>query len=124
MKLNTSSKQDIIPINWEMRGDWMIASTIYRQKSYAIQAKIYTENCYQAIRGGKVLKLWIKCNNTNKVIFEYDRGFNIGNLESIESGVVKKILNTIETIASEMTGTIKFGYNKDWLEALKRCKTE
>lgn len=112
--------RQIIPLNWEMRGDLMIASTIYRNKSYAIQAKLHTDNSYQGILGGKILKLWIKRNNTNKVVFDYDRGFNVGNLESIESGVVKKIINTIETMASEMTGTTQFWYKGEWIEALKK----
>ena len=109
-----------IPLTWEMRGDWMIASCMYNKKGYAVQAKLHSDNAYQGIKGGKIIKLWVKDHRANAVIFDYDRGFNIGKLEDVDSGLIKKLVCTIEQLASEMTNTPAFRFSSDWYETAKK----
>ena len=116
----TADKRQIIPLTWEMRDDWIIGSCQYNRRYYAVQAKLHMDNAYQGIKGGKIIKLWVKDHRANAVIFDYDRGFSIGKLEDVDTGLIKKLVYTIEHLASEMTHTEMFRFSSDWYETAKK----
>lgn len=102
--------------------NWITAMTVYRNREYLIKAKVfYTDaipsNTPYGVKGGKMYKLWIKNVTEDKVIFDYDRGFNIGTKATVEKGVVGRIITELEVMLS--TGSAvsfrPFGYFDNWI---------
>lgn len=104
--------------------NWLTAMTVYRNREYLIKAKVFyikgvPSNTPYGVKGGKMYKLWIKNVTEDKVIFDYDRGFNVGNKASVEKGVAGRIITELETMLS--TGSIDpfrpFGYFDSWIRS-------
>ena len=105
-----------------MGQDWISVQTIYRNREYDIRCKVNYKNgvpcnTWYGIKGGKMIKVWIKNSTEDKVIIDYDRGFNIGSKAAVEKGTAGKIIAQLEEMLSHGTSTElrPFGYYSDWV---------
>lgn len=56
---------------------WITGTATYNNNNYTISAKVFSDGSDYGIDNGPVSKLYIKDNTNNKVIINYDRGWDI-----------------------------------------------
>ena len=79
--------------------NWCKGTFINRNILYSFTAKIYEEKSEWGIKGGNVSKLWVKNEETNKVVFNYDRGLDVGTDEMIETGMIADLIYVLSNYA-------------------------
>ena len=88
LKLNTG--KDLYP-----NSNWIVGTYQYRSEDYRFNAKINTIPSTFGINNGKILKLWVKNERTNKVVFSYDRGYDIGDESRTSYGMIKNLIDFV-----------------------------
>ena len=78
---------------------WVVGTYENRGMMYTFNAKVYASNSKFGINGGHVSKLWIKNEKLNKVVFNYDRGYDIGDRSKLKNGMLKELMEFLETFA-------------------------
>lgn len=82
-------------------GNWVVGTFYNRGATYKFNAKIYPEPSIYGINDGHVSKLWVKNLKLNKEVFNYDRGYDIGNELMTEKGMIKDLVDYLNVYAVE-----------------------
>lgn len=87
--------------------NWVVGTYEYRTVLYKFNAKIYSEPSVYGIKEGRVSKLWVRNEQNNKVVFHYERGYDIGDESQTERGMLKDLLGFLENYAVEAWQTFE-----------------
>ena len=87
-----------------------------RGAEYRFQAKVFPEESHWGINCGHVSKLWVKNLKLDKEVFNYDRGFDIGNESMVEKGMIKDLVDFLEVYSVEIMEKLYTdpSYFNDW----------
>lgn len=81
--------------------NWVVGTFENRGATYRFNAKVYPEPSIYGIKEGRVSNLWVKNLKLDKEVFNYNRGFDIGNESMCEKGMIKDLLAYLEVYAVE-----------------------
>lgn len=76
--------------------NWVDGKFYNRGRNYRFQAKVYSDPSeVYGINGGCISKLWVKNLDNDKVVFNYDRGYDIGSKSEVSKGYIKELIEHI-----------------------------
>lgn len=78
--------------------NWIAGSYEYRGFEFYFEAKGFPEPSIWGINDGYISKLYVKNTITNKCVFNYDRGYDVGNEKSHSKGMLKDLLEELTKI--------------------------
>ncbi len=99
--------------------NWVVGTFCNRGITYRFNAKVFYEPSIWGINDGNVSKLWVKNLKLDKEVFDFDRGFNIGNQSMVDKGMIKNLVDFLNLYAVEIMEKTHTdpSYFEDWEEA-------